>query len=100
MLVGGLGRLGGDILQHDGDGRRELGGREVGEGVDGGEEGDVQAGLLFDFTQDGLDGVFVGLDVAAGGEPHLVLLMEVQQGVALGGDEGGDGEVAVQCGSL
>lgn len=84
----------GDVLDEDGVGRGQLLG--VGEVVGWrcGDDFADEAGLFADFSQRGLDGVFVGLDVAAGGHPLLQALVPVQERGTVADDEGGGGEVA------
>ena len=85
------------VLQKDGVGRRHLAGVGEGKGRGGGDDLGGDAGLLADLAEDGLDGVLVGLDVAAGRHPLLERLVPVEEGAGVLDDEAGGGEVAPHC---
>ena len=62
-----------DVLDHDGVGRDDFLGIGEADGGGGSEDADGEAGFFEDFADDGLNGVFVRLYVAAGGKPCLDL---------------------------
>jgi len=74
-----LARLGA-VLQEDGVGRGDLPWIAEGEGVAQGQDLCLQARLLADLPQDGAHRVLVGLQVAAGGHPHLEALVPEEEG--------------------
>ena len=68
----------GDVLDQDGEGRGEYLNGVVREYV-GGDDRAVESGLFADLAQDGLHGVFVRVDVAAGRHPPSELHMLDEQ---------------------
>jgi hypothetical protein len=83
VLVAGL-----DGADEDGEGRLELGGSaDVADARSQGHYLGREGEFFADFAEDGLDGVFVGLDVATGGQPGLDLAVPVQGRAAIVDDE-------------
>ena len=53
----------------------------------------VEAGFFFDFSEGGLNRIFVGIDMSAGRQPFLHFLVPVEQGGIVVDDEAGSCEV-------
>ena len=57
-------------------------------------EFDFETGLFFDFSEGGLDGIFVGFDMSARWQPGLNAVVPVEEGGVAVNNEAGGGEVA------